>query len=602
MAVVPTKIKSQADSDVRIVLLQNHLEKGLQRLKTADDRQRHKHPHETWDQSYDKDAPVEVQKQFFYDIYDKRVEEVLATLNRNRDCLKWRDMETNPLSKACHKCPAIADAFLDVIEADVKYLGEVNFRDVRGCTAISHCCTHGHLDLVRRLLALGAEVSILDIQRWGPLTYAAANGHVPIFQFLLNNSDVDLHQIYEIYYNKYEGTPRDSRRQILHVLAISTANHDALAEMAEALLQKDISMIDVQTGRGRTALHEACSQSKTKLVRVLLKYGSKTSCRDSSKRTPLHLALNETSPWSGVLTQNSIDCIEMLLQSPDLNISSRDCYGITPLMRAAMVGDVRAVKLMVEAGLDVSAWEPKGRRMAVHYAARGQHVETLDYLLSLNSSLVHVLQWTDYATPLLTLLSQCNQCYDDHMNTGAIFDCVCATLRRGANVKVRNAFDKSAADLTLPWRLWRSTRILVLAGDDFDRKKFEDAVNDTVDFLQSQGQNLHQTEAEFEYGSERVLASLFDLELDDENDLQPPLSPDNRAPDSVTHRNTLDDLDSFLWCQSFFYEQPLTLMQLARINIRRRIGDRLSLLCREPKIMGIPSCVVKYILLLDEIG
>lgn len=602
-----TPSTSITKAHMRSMFYETHLEKSLKRIQEVDDQQRIKHPHETWSQIYFEGAPRNVQTQFFRDIENRKIEEVLDTLDSNHDCLHWRDGETNPLGKSCSTGEdVITNAFLDVIETDATYLGEVNGRDIRGRTPIFHCCCQGNLGVIKRLLNLGAEVNLLDGHRWGPLAYVASHGHVELFRFFLEKVDVDLHTLYEVYYNKHKGTYRDSRKQILHILAKcrDASQQDAAAAMAAALLAVDASTLEMPTSTGKTALHDACAHSNAKLVQILLQHGAKVNCRESSRRTPLHVSMTETRSWSGVLTPQSLDCIRLLLQSPDLDTSVGDCYGATPLMRATMVGDVRAVKLMVEAGFDFRAVDPKGRRLPAHFAAREQHAEVLDYLLSLDATQANTVQWIDYGTPLLTLLSQCNA-RNAHINLEAIFDCVCVTLRHGTDATLQNAFEKSGVDLALPKKLWRTIRILILAGDEFNKKDFADAVDDAIMFLKRRENNQHeaenrpQPESDFEDDVDPFLGYVDD---EDPNEQLPFTNHDNWSTDPDAHFPTLQDLDSFLWCQDFLYDRPLALMELARICIRRQVGKRLPVLCTRRKILGVPLRVLNYILLHDEIG
>lgn len=85
---------------------------------------------------------------------------------------------------------AIANGCGDVIEllANMPNAGRLlETKDSEGKTAL-HVAAHiGDTETIRTLLLQGANVNCTDIDSWTPLHFAAAQGHIPAIEMLIDD-------------------------------------------------------------------------------------------------------------------------------------------------------------------------------------------------------------------------------------------------------------------------------------------------------------------------------------------------------------------------------------------------------------------------------
>ena len=111
----------------------------------------------------------------------------------------------------------------------------------------------------------------------------------------------------------------------------------------------------------------AVNVDDARTVGGLLARGFDPNTPDEQGQVALYLALRVGAPK--VVTQ--------LLAHPEVQSDRENAAGETPLMMAALRGELAAMKLLIEKGAKVnrSGWTP------LHYAASGPSLEALEYLL-----------------------------------------------------------------------------------------------------------------------------------------------------------------------------------------------------------------------------
>ncbi|MBP8149930.1 MAG: ankyrin repeat domain-containing protein [Limnohabitans sp.] len=112
---------------------------------------------------------------------------------------------------------------------------------------------------------------------------------------------------------------------------------------------------------------KAVSFDDVKTVQSLLQRGFDPNTVDSKARPALILAIQEPSP----------KVAELLIQWPGTQIHVRNPAGETPLMLAALRGQVPLVEMLIEkkAAIHHPGWSP------LHYAATGGHTAIVDLLI-----------------------------------------------------------------------------------------------------------------------------------------------------------------------------------------------------------------------------
>ena len=153
-------------------------------------------------------------------------------------------------------------------------------------------------------------------------------------------------------------------------------------------------------------------------VSALLARGFDPNAPDEKGQVPLYLALRAESP----------KVVEALLASPKLDVDRANAAGETPLMIAALRGQLDATKRLLERGARVNrdGWTP------LHYAASGPEPKVVALLLDRGARVD--APSPNHSTPLMMAAR-----YGAEASTDLL-------LKRGADPTVRNDKALNAAD------------------------------------------------------------------------------------------------------------------------------------------------------------
>ena len=179
------------------------------------------------------------------------------------------------------------DKMLSVFVApeDVK----IDLQDKKGRTPLSYAAQYGKAEVVKLLLARGADTSLEDNNSRTPLSYAAENGKVEVVKLLLvHGADTSLE-------DNLGRTP------------LSYAADNRKVEVVKLLLAHgaDTSLED---NLGRTLLSYAAWYGKVEVVKLLLAHGADPSLKDNNGQTPLSYAVaDEDMEMIKLLLANNAD-------------------------------------------------------------------------------------------------------------------------------------------------------------------------------------------------------------------------------------------------------------------------------------------------------
>ncbi len=167
-----------------------------------------------------------------------------------------------------------------------------------------------------------------------------------------------------------------------------------------------------------TALFKAVEIDAAHLVAQALKEGADPNVRDAQGQAPLFVALRG----------ESLKAAEALLADPRVDVDAANAHGETPLMMAAMRGQIDWVRKLLERGarLEREGWTP------LHYAASGPSAAVVQLLLDRGAAID--ARSPNGSTPLMMAARY-----------GAI-DSADLLLARGADAMLRNQRGLTAAD------------------------------------------------------------------------------------------------------------------------------------------------------------
>ena len=163
-------------------------------------------------------------------------------------------------------------ALMEFYEARNDYLhGKV----VKGTSLLSHACINGDADIVKLLLARGADVKAVNEEGWTALHHAADAGKAEILKILLDKkADVNARSTRElatplmIAAGRFRGAPHDSESCVRLLLARG-------------------AHINAQTNDGETALMYAAHEGRVATVRLLLDEGADATQTDNKHKSAL---------------------------------------------------------------------------------------------------------------------------------------------------------------------------------------------------------------------------------------------------------------------------------------------------------------------------
>jgi ankyrin repeat protein len=162
----------------------------------------------------------------------------------------------------------------------------------------------------------------------------------------------------------------------------------------------------------------AVNRDDARTVATLLQRGFDPNSPDEKGQVGLYLALRE----------GSLKVAEVLLQHPQLKVDATNAADETPLMMAALRGNLEWTQRLLDRGarLNRPGWTP------LHYAASGPEVKLLTLLLDRGAAIEATSP--NQTTPLMMAAR-----YGPH-------DAAELLLSRGANARARNDQGLSAAD------------------------------------------------------------------------------------------------------------------------------------------------------------
>ncbi|GAB6027724.1 hypothetical protein CHUAL_001959 [Chamberlinius hualienensis] len=197
----------------------------------------------------------------------------------------------------------------------------------------------GHLEILKYLQSMGADLEKLDNHGDSPMYWAARQGHVNIIKYLKEESLVnsDRNKLGESY---------------LHVAA--RYGH---SEVVQYLCTSGFD-INMQDQHGETALHIAVWHGFPNIVQALCSAGAKLNIRDKEDETPLHCAS----------ARGHMKCVRLLIDA-GVDMDLVDKRGCTSLHLAIKRHHTQVAVVLLHAGCQFDIADCHGE-MPIHLVAR----------------------------------------------------------------------------------------------------------------------------------------------------------------------------------------------------------------------------------------
>ncbi|XP_072889883.1 histone-lysine N-methyltransferase EHMT2-like isoform X2 [Hemitrygon akajei] len=206
-----------------------------------------------------------------------------------------------------------------------------------------------------------------------------------------------------------------SRRMPLHAAA-----QKGYLEICHILLQAG-AIVDVCDKLQRTPLMEAIMNNHYEVVKLLAKHGASVFHKELDASSCLHHAAKN----------GSIQMVQFLLATGQVDLNTQDSGGWTPVIWAAEHKHIEIIKLLLDRGASV-ALKDNEENICLHWAAFAGSSDIAEVLLNARCDLQAVNMHGD--TPLHIAARE------------NFYDCVILFLSRGADIEVKNREGDSPLD------------------------------------------------------------------------------------------------------------------------------------------------------------
>ncbi len=290
--------------------------------------------------------------------------------------IRWSEPDPKEQRKQSLENLNLAISNGDIARVNVLLLAhieDVNMRGEKGITPLMVASINKNSDIIKLLLAKGADVNIKDSSGLTALNYIIENepeanaielsGNAAIRQMSLNLETVKkAEESFRLLIESGADVNALDKRVALF-FALKTGFDSCVKSLID-------NNADVNTiyDDGSTPLMIAIDSENLALVKFLLEHGADANIREIDGKTSLMTALaNDNLDVARVLVQGGAD------------VSAQADDGTTALMGSAFFGKFEYVKLLVESGVDVNAKTPDGNT-ALSLAQKQNHTKIADFL------------------------------------------------------------------------------------------------------------------------------------------------------------------------------------------------------------------------------
>jgi ankyrin repeat protein len=275
---------------------------------------------------------------------------------------------------------------LEMMRADKTWLAKT---DPMEQTPLHIAVRHGYTDVVRWLLANGADPNAVSYNRFTPLHGA---GDPEIVKLLiehgapLNARDASNKSALENVASEYASLAGfrkcrercDEKQKIAQMLLAAGAEYD----LHSAIYLDDIARVrvllaDKEQVRDREAMRIAVMRGRTGIVKLLLDRGADPEDADYGGLPLSYFAIGHPAVLKVLLDAGANPKAVV-----DYRGDGQGPQGSTLLHEAANKGNIESIKLLLSRGADINVRDKIFGRTPLHVAARSNHTDVAELLLS----------------------------------------------------------------------------------------------------------------------------------------------------------------------------------------------------------------------------
>ncbi|XP_015377737.1 PREDICTED: ankyrin repeat domain-containing protein 17-like isoform X3 [Diuraphis noxia] len=297
------------------------------------------------------------------------------------------EFKESALTLACYKGHLEMVRFLLAAGADQEHKTDEMH------TALMEASMDGHVEVARLLLDSGAQVNMPTDSFESPLTLAACGGHVELALLLIDRG-ANIEEVNDEGYTPLMEAAREGHEDMVSVLLSKGANINAQTEETQETALTlaccggflDVADFLIKNGAilelgASTPLMEAAQEGHIDLVRYLLECGADVHAQTTSADTALTYACEN----------GHTDVADLLLQF-GANLEHESEGGRTPLMKACRAGHLCTVQFLISKAADINKVTANNDHTPLSLACAGGHLSVVELLLAHSADPFHKLK------------------------------------------------------------------------------------------------------------------------------------------------------------------------------------------------------------------
>ncbi|MEQ9165474.1 MAG: ankyrin repeat domain-containing protein [Fulvivirga sp.] len=242
-------------------------------------------------------------------------------------------------------------------------------------TPLMYAAAFNNVEMIKLLIAKGAAVNQLDVNKDHALNWATYYGHLQAMEFLIENgADLEL--------SSKHGKAVDVGFRLWHADSVAAVfrkhmDLDELDKKSEALIRairdnnaeevskliKKSANVDAKDELGTPAINFAVENGNAEIISQLIKAGADVNALNRVGQAPI--------TWAARF--GKVDVVKLLLANNADPNATGEKYRLTPLIGAAVNGDVPIAKLLLVEGADVNVADSVNGAGPFHWALFYRH-------------------------------------------------------------------------------------------------------------------------------------------------------------------------------------------------------------------------------------